>query len=221
MIRILLADDHRILRDALRRLLDAEGDLHVCGEATDGDEAVRMVNELAPDLLLLDVSMPRTDGLEALRVLSEDGRLPRTLLLTAAIGRDAFVTAMQLGARGVVMKDAPAATLLKAIRGVVAGELWIGRERVENLLEALRPRNNARPSSPGRDYGLTVRELLVVAGVVAAFPNREIAQRLDISEKTVKNHLTNIFDKLGVSTRMELAMFALKHALPMPDFPPR
>jgi len=220
MIRILIADDHRLLRDGLRRLLEGEPDLRVCGEAADGADAVRQVRVLKPDLLLLDVAMPGVDGVEALQLLEDWPPGLRVLLLTGAIDQDRLLLAMQLGARGVVMKDAPSAVLVKAIRSVIAGEIWVGRERVSTLVDALRPRGHI-PSASGPDPGLTPRELLIVAGIVAAYPNREIASQLDISEKTVKRHLTNIFDKVGVSSRVELAMFAVRHDLRLPAFPVR
>lgn len=220
MTRVLIADDHPLFRSGLRHLLEGERDFSVCGEAGDGAEAARKVRRLQPDLLLLDVSMPGAGGLEALHELSEDESIATTtLILTAAIERDQLVTALQLGARGVVMKDAPSQLLLKAIRGVLAGEYWLGRERVASLVHALRPLT--RPGGvPAHDHGLTEREMLIVSGVVAAFGNRDLASTLGISEKTVKQHLTNIFDKLGVSSRVELAMFAVRRQLHLPDFPP-
>jgi two-component system, NarL family, nitrate/nitrite response regulator NarL len=220
MTRILLADDHPIFRDGLKRLLENERDFVVCGEAEDGGEAVRKVRQLKPDMLLLDLSMPGAGGLDALRELSEEHDI-RTciLLLTAEIEQEELVTALQLGARGVVMKDSSATLLLKAIRGVLAGEFWVGRDRVANLVDALRPKITRNVGASPSDHGLTERELLIVSGVVAAFGNKEIASRLGITEKTVKTHLTNIFDKLGVSTRTELAMFAVRNRLPLPDYP--
>ena len=218
--RVLIADDHPLFRDGLRQLLEHEGDFAVCGEADDGADAVRQVRRRQPDLLLLDVSMPGISGLDALRELSEDETISTTILiLTAAIEQEELVTALQLGARGVVMKDAPSALLLKAIRGVLAGEYWVGRERVASLIHALRPLKR-HSAAPPADHGLTSRELLIVSGVVSAFGNRDLASALGISEKTVKQHLTNIFDKLGVSSRVELAMFAVRRQLHLPDFPP-
>jgi DNA-binding NarL/FixJ family response regulator len=161
--------------------------------------------------------MPGEGGLEALRELTAEKTATRILLLTGAIEQEELVTALQLGARGVVMKDSPSALLLKAIRGVLGGEFWVGRDRVGNLVEALRPKMTRSAGHPQVNHGLTERELLVVSGVVAALSNRELAERLGITEKTVKTHLTNIFDKLGVSSRTELAMFAVRNHLPLPD----
>ena len=218
MTRILLADDHPIFRDGLKRLLESERDFTVCGEAEDGGEAARKVRQLKPDMLLLDLSMPGAGGLDALRELSQEEHIRTSiLLLTAEIEQEELVAALQLGARGVVMKDSPTTLLLKAIRGVLAGEFWVGRDRVANLVDALRPKVTRAVGHAPIEHGLTDRELLIVSGVVAALGNKEIAARLGITEKTVKTHLTNIFDKLGVSTRTELAMFAVRNRLPLPD----
>ena len=219
MTRILLADDHPIFRDGLKRLLEHERDFTVCGEAADGGEAARKVRQLRPDLLLLDLSMPGAGGLDALRELTTEETNTRVLLLTAAIEQEELVSALQLGARGVVLKDSPSAVLLKAVRGVLGGEFWVGRDRVANLIDALRPTITRNVGHSVADHGLTERELLIVSGVVAAFSNKEIGARMNITEKTVKTHLTNIFDKLGVSTRTELAMFAVRNRLPLPDYP--
>jgi two-component system, NarL family, nitrate/nitrite response regulator NarL len=218
MIRILLADDHSLFRAGLRRVLEAEGDF-LCDEAATGEETVAKVRQLPPDVLLLDVSMPGVSGLDALRDLA--GATETTvLLLTGSINEDEMNLAIQLGARGVVMKDSPPALLIKALRTVLRGEYWVGRETVTDVVNRLRRPPSHREPPPQPDRGLTSRELMIVAGVVAAFGNRDIAQALHISEKTVKQHLTNVFDKLGVSSRVELAMFALRHGLRLPDFPP-
>jgi two-component system, NarL family, nitrate/nitrite response regulator NarL len=220
MTRILIADDHQIFRHGLRKLLETESDLTVCGEAGSAAETVSKVRQLRPDLLLLDLAMPGVSGVDALRDLAGDTDHCRVLLLTGAIEQDQLVAAMRLGASGVVLKDAPTPMLLGAIRSVVAGDFWIGRERIASLVKALRPSGRGHGPEPPGEHGLTERERTIVSGVVAAFGNREIANALGISEKTVKQHLTNIFDKLGVSTRVELAMFAVRHNLHLPRFPP-
>jgi DNA-binding NarL/FixJ family response regulator len=217
-IRILLADDHPIFRDGLRRLLEAEPDLKVIGEACDGAEAVKMARQLKPDILLLDLAMPRMPGLEALREMSSGpaNSSVRVILLTAAAEKKQIVEALQLGARGVVLKDSATQLLLKSIHTVMSGEYWVGRESVSNLVQYLRNLvQSFGEESKQKKFGLTPRELEIVSAVVAGYSNKEIAEYFKISEDTVKHHLSNIFDKLGVSTRLELALFAVNQALPI------
>lgn len=213
-IRILIADDHPIFRDGLRRLLEAEPGLRVAGEAADGTEAVKLASQLKPDILLLDLAMPHLPGLETLRELATLSSPVRTILLTAAIEKEQIVEALQLGARGVVLKESATQILLKSIRSVMAGQYWVGRESVSDLVKALRdlmpgPRAGGREKS----FGLTPRELEIVSAIVSGYANKEIAQKFSLSEQTVKHHLSNIFDKLGVSNRLELALFAVNHRL--------
>jgi DNA-binding NarL/FixJ family response regulator len=216
-VRIVIADDHPIFRDGLRRLLEAEPDLKVLGEASDGAEAVKLARQLKPDILLLDLAMPKHPGLEALRDLATGGGSPvRVILLTAAAEKNQIVEALQLGARGVVLKDSATQLLLKAIHTVMAGEYWVGRESVSNLVQYLRAlMQSSSDEARQRKFGLTPRELEIVSAVVAGYSNKEIAEYFKISEDTVKHHLSNIFDKLGVSTRLELALFAVNQSLPL------
>jgi two-component system nitrate/nitrite response regulator NarL len=215
-INIVIADDHPIFRDGLRRLLEAEPGLKVIGEACDGAEAVRMVRELRPDILLLDLAMPRHPGLEALRDLGSGQQSVRVILLTAAAEKQQIVEALQLGARGVVLKDSATQLLLKSIQTVMSGEYWVGRESVSNLVQYLRTMvASSGEEARKKKFGLTPRELEIVSAVVAGYANKEIAHYFKISEDTVKHHLSNIFDKLGVSTRLELALFAVNQSLPL------
>jgi two-component system nitrate/nitrite response regulator NarL len=215
-IRIIIADDHPIVRDGLRRLLETEPDFSVVGQAADGREAVKLVRELTPDVLLLDLSMPRLPGLEVLRELSESAAAVRTILLAAAIEKEQIIEALQMGARGVVLKESATQLLFKSIRTVMAGQFWVGREKVSDLVAALRGLVVSGGEKPDKNFGLTRRELEIVSTIVAGYTNRDIAQKFSLSEDTVKHHLTHIFDKLGVSSRLELAMFAVNHRIIRP-----
>ena len=201
-IRILIADDHAIFRDGLRRLLETEPTFQVVGEARDGKEAVQLALQLKPDILLLDVAMPRVPGLETLRELKRNQLHVRTLLLTAAIDRSDVLQALQLGAYGVVLKESSPELLLKSITAVHSGDHWVGRDAVSAWARVAR-----------EDFGLTPRELEIVSEIRLGKSNKDIAQRFSVSEETVKRHLSNIFEKLGVSSRLELAIFATTHNL--------
>jgi len=213
VIRIVVADDHRIFRDGLCKLLAMEPDFRVEGETGDGDRAIQLAQELHPDILLLDLAM-RPDGLEVLRSLSHQPAVgTRAILLTAAIENPQIVEALRLGVRGVVLKEAATAVLFKCIRSVVAGEFWIGNEAVADLVKLVREITAPAPKRNCPKNGLTPRELQVISTIVAGYSNKEIAQKFSISEDTVKHHLTNIFDKLGVSSRLELATYAISQRL--------
>jgi DNA-binding NarL/FixJ family response regulator len=217
-IRILIADDHPILRDGVRKLLEAEADFVVAGEASNGHDALETTKQLAPDVMLLDLAMPGLPYLDVLRALSASSLPTRTLLLTASIEPADFVKALEVGARGVVMKDSASQILMKAIRTVMAGQYWIARQSVGSLVDTFR----ARPIAPlDRRFGLTPRELEIVMAVATGLTNKELAQRFSLSEETVKHHLTKIFTKLGLANRLELALFAISEHLVVPGAQPR
>ena len=212
-IRILIADDHDIFRVGLRGLLGTEPGFVVVGEATDGREAVDLSSRLRPDVLLLDLLMPGASGLDALRELSMRATPVRTILLSAAVAKAEVVQALQLGAWGVVLKNVPADLLFKAIRSVVAGQYWLGRDTVFDLVRALRDPGSVPPTGPRQTFGLTPREREILTEVVAGLTNREIAHKIAVSDETVKHHLSNIFNKIGASNRVELALFTVHHRL--------
>jgi DNA-binding NarL/FixJ family response regulator len=204
-IRIVIADDHAIFRDGLRRLLATQEDFRVIGEASDGKEAIAMATDLRPDVLLLDLAMPRVPGMEVLRELAHQEIAVRTILLTAAIQPFAVTSALQLGARGIVLKASPPEMLLKSIRSVCEGQFWVGSEPVTTFART------GQASSGG--FGLTSREIEIISAIKEGSSNREIASKLAISEETVKRHLSNIYAKLGVSSRLELAVLASEQHL--------
>ena len=211
-IRILIADDHSIFRDGLRKLLEAEGGFRVVGEATSGEEALNLARDLRPDVLLLDLSMPRLTGIEVLRRMQKSPAALHTILLTASIEKNEIIEGLMLGAHGIVPKQSASQTLFKSIRTVMGGELWVSRDMVSDLVETLRgPARSAIGLS--KTFGLTRRELEIVGAVVDGQVNKDIAKGFSISEYTVKHHLTRIFDKLGITNRVELATFAINHDL--------
>jgi two-component system nitrate/nitrite response regulator NarL len=213
-IDIVISDDHAMFREGLRNLLNAEPGLHVVGEAADGEETISVVRQLNPHILLLDLGLPKLSGLEALRELNKDGVHTLTILLTAAIEREQIVEGLQLGARGVVLKHSALQVLVKCIRCVMQGQYWVGHESVSDVIETLRRMNSSHnPSASNQEFGISSREMQVIALIAAGYTNTDIAQHLQISEHTVKHHVTNILDKLGVSNRLELVLFAIDHGL--------
>ncbi len=216
-IRVIIADDHPVVRIGVRNMLGEGDGFEVVGDATDGDEAITQTLELQPDILLLDVLMPRIPGLEAMRAIMGGPSITKILLLTSTITTQQIIEALQIGARGIVLKEALAHHLQTAIRSVFAGDYWIGGKRVVNLVSALHDLMQQAEVPPRKTYGLTPRELEVVGCIVEGCSNRDIAQQFSLSEETVKRHLSNIFDKTGVSTRLELALFAIARHLVTPQ----
>jgi DNA-binding NarL/FixJ family response regulator len=156
--------------------------------------------------------MPKMAGLEALREVAGRQSYTRCILLTAAIERQQMIEALQIGARGIVMKDSATQMLLKAIRAVIAGLYWVGREPVTDMVMYLRNQSISQAVAPkSNSFGLTRRETQILGTIVAGLSNKEIAQKFTLSEDTVKHHLTNIFDKVGVSSRLELALYAINN----------
>ena len=212
--RILIADDHPVFRYGVRALLEAEPGFTVVGEATYGGQVLELVTRLVPDILLLDLAMPNCSGLDVLRDLTKAFSPVRIIVLAATIHRDDMVEALQLGARGIVSKESASDMLIESVRAVLGGQYWVGRENVSGLVKALREAL-PRPGEKARakNFGLTAREIEIMTAIVAGYSNKEIAYKFSISEQTVKHHITNIFDKFGVSSRLELALFAVNHHL--------
>ena len=213
-IRIVIADDHPIFRDGVNRLLQSEPGFRVVGEAGDGADAVRICTRLRPDVLLLDVAMPGTGGLQALKQLSQEAPSVRTLVLTAGLDSLAVSTALELGARGVLLKGSATTLLFESIRSITKEEYWLGCNAAGQMVDTRRdgPGADLRAAATNK-YKLTPRELEVVSRVASGESNKQIGEALNMRENTVKQHLTSIFDKTGVFSRLELAVFAMNHGL--------
>ena len=212
--RILIADDHALFRAALRKLLELDSGIAVVGEASNGWEAMELLESLQPDLLLLDLNMPRQSGLDVLRRLMNMPTKARIIILAAVIERKQIIEALRLGAFGVLHKDTATQLLYKCIRTVMANEYWIDHDSVSDLVSTLRsPRASQVESDESSTFSLTPRQYEILLTVVDGCTNREIAEKFMISEQTVKHHMTRIFEKVGVSNRLELALFAMSKRL--------
>jgi len=219
-VRIVIADDHPIVRDGLKKLLLLEDDFEIVGEAGDGREVIEKVQALDPDVLLLDLRMPNLDGLSALQALQQTNKRTRVIVLTASEDKNEFVQAMKLGCSGIVLKQTAPDLIVKSIRKVHSGEIWLDSHTTAAVMRQFS--TGQESSGGGQSTGggknrerspLSTREREIVALVAQGYKNKEMAEKMFISEQTVKNHLHNIFDKLGVSDRLELALYAIHKGL--------
>ena len=218
---VLVAADHQLFRQSLSKLLESCDEFRVVGEASAGMDAVHLARERQPDIVILDSIMPLTTGPMALRELSKLTPPVRTLVLSEDASESDIVQALQLGARGVLLKQATTDLFFRSLRAIVAGEYWVGRDCVGQIVQRMQQR--ALPADPARrqpTFGFTARQLEIVSALVAGASNRDIAKQFSISATTVKYHLSHMFDKAGVSNRVELALFALQHRLD-PTLDPR
>ena len=217
-IRVVIADDHPIVRDGLRKLLSLETDIDVVGEAGDGREVLEVIQDVQPDVLLLDLRMPNLDGLSALQALQQSNKRTRVIILTASEDKNEFVQAMKLGCSGIVLKQTAPDLIVKSIRKVHSGEIWLDSHTTAAVMRQFStgtdPGSGGGNGKGGRERSpLSTREREIVALVAQGYKNKEMAEKMFISEQTVKNHLHNIFDKLGVSDRLELALYAIHKGL--------
>lgn len=208
-IRVLLVDDHQVVRRGLRTFLEIQDDIEVVGEAADGDEGVAATGELRPDVVLMDVKMPGTDGIEALRRIRESGSDARVLVITSFTEQRTVVPALHAGAAGYVYKDVDPDALARAIRSVHAGHVLLEAD----VAGALLAQEAETGAAHGRGAVLTEREREVLALIADGRSNREIARALVVSEKTVKTHVSNILMKLDLSDRTQAALWAVRHGL--------
>ncbi len=209
-IRIFIVDDHTIFRQGLTEVFRLQPDMQAIGDSGSLKEASPLIVKHKPDVVLLDLRLPDEFGLDLLKQMKELSPTSRTIVLTGSDEPPDVVEAMRLGARGFVQKHSATELLLKAIRKVHQGEIWLDNTMTESVLQAFQT-GQAKPSVPA--VPLSTRERQILQLVVEGCKNREIATRLFISEKTVKNHLSNIFEKMGVSDRVELAVQAMERKI--------
>jgi two-component system response regulator DegU len=211
--RLVLVDDHTLFRDGLRTILQMEDDLEVIADVESAEDIVELVWQLKPDLLLLDIRMPTGNGLEAVPAVVRISPETRVLVLTACDEQEEHVRALMLGAKGVVLKDSARHTLIEAIRTVCRGGFWIDPRMRRTVADEVAQSSSSGGSTRRGHTGLTDRELEIVRLVASGQKNKEVSAALTISERTVKTHLQNIFQKLGVRDRVALVMYALQHGL--------
>ena len=215
MIRVMVADDHPIVREGIRRLLALEKDIEVVAEAGDGHETLEKLNQVHPDILILDLRMPGMDGLAVLQTLQHVKGGARIIILTASEDKNEWVQAMKLGCAGILVKQTAPELIVKSIRKVYAGEIWLDSNTTAAVIRQFATAEELASGAarPRARSPLSAREQEIVALVSQGYRNREMAEKMFISEQTVKNHLHNIFDKLAVSDRLELALYAIHNGL--------
>jgi two-component system, NarL family, response regulator LiaR len=210
MIRILLADDHTLFREGLKTLLESEADIRVIGEASTGREAVRHAIHTHPDVVLMDIQMPELDGVRATQNILEDNPNARVIILTMYRQDNYVFEAVKAGARGYLLKDVEATTLVNAIRHVHDGDTLLDPEMAQSVLEDFKAK---RETLPGEKHDLSEREAAILRLLAQGSSNQEIALKLNISEKTVRNRLSEIFAKLQLNNRTQAALFAIREGL--------
>ena len=213
-LRVLIADDQALLRAGFRLILTSESDLQVVGEAADGDQAVEAARRLRPDVILMDIRMPKLDGLEATRrITSALPPPPRVIILTTYDLDEYVYEALEAGASGFLLKDAPPEELINAIRVVAAGDALLSPSVTRRLIEEFARRPSLRPPDELPIHGLTDRESEILRLVAGGLSNQEIATRLFLAESTIKTHVTRIFSKLGVRDRVQAVVVAYEVGL--------
>lgn len=206
-ISVMLTDDHVLMREGIRQLLEFDGSIEVIAEASDGEECLKKLKEKLPQVLLLDINMPKKNGIEVLEEIKKKNIPVKVLILTVHNEIEYLLKAVDIGVDGYILKDSESVELKRAIRTVLAGENYIQ----PNLIPALNNRLITRDGDRDKIESLTKRELEVLVQVANGMFNKEIAISLNISERTVKNHISNIFKKIEVADRTQAAVFAIKN----------
>ena len=214
-IRVLLADDHALFRQGVRRLLEGAGDIEVVGDAETGEESVRLAEDLAPDVVLLDVAMPTLSGIDAARMIKASSPRAGIIMLTVHADEEFLFEAIKAGAMGYLLKDCTPDELIRAIRVVHSGEGLLAPTMAAKVMREF-ARTRETKDLAAVHLPLTQREVEILQHVTTGLANKEIANRLSISERTVKNHLSNIMEKLHVNSRTQAAVYALRRGLVPP-----
>lgn len=209
-IKVLIADDHHMVRQGIKQILELENDIEVISQASNGEEAVKLAREYKPDVILMDINMPGMNGLQAIEELKKDEYDHRIVVLTIHQDREYLFKTIQLGAEGYVLKDAESSVLIEAIRTVANGNTYVQPNMTSELVKEF-SRISTHTKGKEEENILTSREVEVIELIAEGLINKEIAKKLYISEKTVKNHVSNIFKKLNVSDRTQAAIYAFKH----------
>lgn len=210
-IRVLIADDHAMVREGLKQILELDGTIEIVGEAGDGYECLDLIRELNPDIILLDINMPNLDGIQTLTIMRQDKVANKVIILTIHKDIEYLIKALDIGCDGYVLKDSNSATLKKAIKSVYDNEGYV-EPSLTPLLNSSLAKRDMKPS-PSELCNITKRELEILKLIASGMLNKEIASQLNISERTVKNHVSNIFRKISVSDRTQAAVFAIKNKI--------
>jgi len=219
-IRLLIADGHPIVLEGLRSVLGHLPNLQVVGEASDGMEAIEKTVSLDPDIVLMELKLPRVDGLTVLRSIQARAGRSKVILFSSSENKEEFVEAMKLGCSGILSKDSPISLIEKSIQKVYAGEIWLDSNTTAAVIRqfasptdfpAVHGNGNGKATRERAQLSQREREIIIL--IAQGYKNKEIAEKMFITEQTVKNHLHNVFDKLGVSDRLELALYAIHNSL--------
>ena len=211
IIKILIADDHSMIREGLKQLIELEQDITVIEQAGDGKEALEKIEKCNPDVVLLDINMPIYNGLEVLKIIKERGLQTKVLVLTIHNEIEYLYKAVEIGVHGYVLKDSESDVLIAAIRAIYNGETYIQPNMASQLFKIINSKEKQMEKISSPFFELTSREIQVLKLITEGLLNKEIAHKLSISEKTVKNHVSNIFKKIKVSDRTQAAVYAIKN----------